>query len=312
MNPFVFIVGCPRSGTTLLQRVVDAHPKIAVMPEAPWIYQLLGLHGGSKTEGTVPCDLVAALSEHPKFVRLGITPDQLLTLIGEDKHIAYPTLVSQIFALYGAKQGKDLVGNKTPGLVRRLEVVHELWPEARVIHLIRDGRDIFLSMKSRPLHSQDFHPLAGWSEALISTVALWWELNVRMGRKAGNSMGPGLYYEVIYESLVKYPIEVCMELCAFLGISYSGSMVHFHETAKTKKSARPITPGVRDWRTQMPAEDVELFESAAGKMLTDLGYPRAFPHPSPEMVERSARMRDLLLAKSPRYAGAYAGVEAHP
>ncbi len=310
VNPYVFIVGCPRSGTTLLQRVVNAHPKIAVVPEAPWIYHLLKARVGITPRGTVTPDLAPALLEHPKFGLLGINRDQLLPLIGKGRQMTYSTFVRGIFDLYGVIRGKELVGNKTPALVRRLNVVHKLWPEARIIHLIRDGRDVYLSMKNRPLHSRDSKALAGWEEDPVSTAALWWELNVQLGRKASKSFGPELYCEVRYESLVNRSTEFCAELCAFLGVTYSDVMLRFYEREKTKRASRPITPGLRNWRSQMSSEDVELFEAAAGKTLEDLGYPRVFAHPRDELMERSARKRDSLLAQSPRYARAYAAYPA--
>jgi len=304
-NPYVFIVGCPRSGTTLLQRVVNAHPEIAVMPEAPWIYQLLPRCAGVTVKGTVTDDLVSALLEHRKFAPLGFTRDQLLTLMGQENCTTFSTFVSKIFDLYGEIRAKALVGNKTPALVRRLDVVHELWPEARIVHLIRDGRDVYLSMKNRPLHSRDSETLANWAEDPVVTAALWWELNVQMGQKAARSLGPELYFEVRYESLVNHPTAVCGELCAFLGVAYSAAMLRFYESEKTKPASRPITPGLRDWRSQMTSEDTELFEAVAGDTLGNLGYPRACAYPRHELLARSTRMRNSLLAQSPRYGRAY-------
>src|SRR5712692_7946182 len=98
MNPYVFIVGCPRSGTTLLQRMINAHRQIAVMPEAPWIYQFLegtGIGSG----GVVKDDLIPALLNQAKFARLGITRDQALSLIGENQPETYSTFVRRIFDL---------------------------------------------------------------------------------------------------------------------------------------------------------------------------------------------------------------------
>lgn len=310
-NPVVFIVGCPRSGTTLLQRVLNAHPKIAVMPEAHWIYQLLERTTETTPERTVKDEIVPALLEHPKFARLGISRDQLLVLIGNGEHPAYSTFVRRIFDLYGKMQGKDLVGNKTPGLVRRLELVHELWPEARIVHLIRDGRDIFLSIRNRPLHNRGPSARISSTEDPVSIAALWWELNVQMGRAAGRSLGTELYCEVRYESLVGRPAEICAELCALLGVPSSDAMLKFYEKGKTKKGTRPITPGLRDWQSQMPADEVEAFESAAGGLLEELGYSRTFPHPRRELVECSARVRGMLLAQTPRYARALEGFGVH-
>jgi hypothetical protein len=311
-NPSIFIVGCPRSGTTLLQLVVNAHPEIAVMPEAPWIYRFPKRRVGITPEGAVTADLIPALLEHPKFAPLGITRSDLLSLIGDNQRPTYSAFVERIFDLYGKMQSKDLVGNKTPALVRRLELVHELWPEARIVHLIRDGRDVFLSIKNRGLHHRNSGVGISRTEDPVSTIGLWWELNVQMGRKAGRTLGPGLYYEVLYERLVKNPTDACADLCAFLGVPYRNAMLRFYESGKTQKASLPITPCLRDWRSQMPPEEVEVFESAAGRTLYDLCYPRAFPHPHPELVDRSLRKRALLLAQSRRYARAFEGVAAKP
>ncbi len=58
-----------------------------------------------------------------------------------------------------------------------------------------------------------------------------------------------------------------------------------------KKAWRPITPGLRDWRTQMPLDDTERFEAAAGNLLEELGYPRAVPDPPQEKLENATRIR---------------------
>src|SRR5262249_22139790 len=91
----------------------------------------------------------------------------------------------------------------------------------------------------------------------------------------------------------------CKELCAFLGLAYEGAMLRFHEgRTKTKpgldakKAWLPVTPGLRDWRSQLASADVERFEAAAGDLLEELGYPRAFPRPSPEVMKQTARIRE--------------------
>lgn len=310
-NPYVFIVGCPRSGTTLVQRLVNAHPRIAIIPEAHWIYQLPEHRTGMTPDGMVDEKIVPALLEHPKFARLAINCDQLLALIGGNPRLAYSTFLRRVFDLYGRMQNKDLVGNKTPALVRRLEIVHNLWPEARIIHIIRDGRDVFLSMKNRPLRDRDVGARIVGAEDPVLTIGLWWELSVQMGRNAGKTLESLLYYEMRYETLVNRPREACTDLCAFLGVPYSDAMLRFYEGGKTRKDSQPITPGLRDWRTGMCAEDVEHFESAAGDLLEDLGYPRACPHPRRELVDRSRLKRGLLLGRSQRYTRAFKGGEVY-
>jgi sulfotransferase family protein len=308
-NPYVFIVGCPRSGTTLLQRIVNAHPQIAITPETHWIPRLFERRKGLTPEGMVTPKLIRLLLELPGFTCLGIGEEQLLAMISGDRPVSYSSLVTAIFDSYGKAQAKALVGDKTPGYVRRMNTLHTLWPEARFVHLIRDGRDVYLSMRHRPLHNPKREVFDTWLEDPVHTAALWWELNVGAGHKAGNLLAPGLYYEMRYESLIAHPREEIETLSAFLGVPYDDAMLRCNERQPTKKTRRPITAGLRDWRTEMPAEDVERFEAAAGPHLEEFGYLRAVPHPRPESLEHAAKMRELLAADPKRVKcfGAHGG-----
>jgi sulfotransferase family protein len=300
-NPYLFIVGCPRSGTTLLQRMVNTHPDIAMTPESHWIPRLYAKDWALTSEGRVKPKLIRRLLSHPKFARLKISAEELTGLAGNGQPVSYGNLVSRIFDLYGQRQRKPLVGDKTPDYVRSIKTLHSLWPSARFVHVIRDGRDVALSMidwtKCRPKPG-DF---TGWQEDRISTAALWWELNVRLGQLAGKSLGHSFYYEVRYESLVTHPEEECAALCRFLAVPYSDAMVRFYEgpTAfdpglEAKRAHLPVTPGLRNWRAQLPPEDNERFEAAAGGLLKELGYVRAVPHPRPDALQHAARIRHLL------------------
>src|SRR5436309_9402475 len=81
-NPYVFIVGCPRSGTTLLQRIVDAHPQMAIINETRWIAKTFHQREGLTPEGLVTSDLVRKLVEYKRFSQLEIAWEELEQLIG--------------------------------------------------------------------------------------------------------------------------------------------------------------------------------------------------------------------------------------
>jgi len=302
MNPYVFIVGCPRSGTTLLERIINAHPRIAITPESHWIPRLFVKRKGLTREGLVTSELLSRLLELPRFIALGVGQEELLKLVGNGEPVHYTSFVSSIFDLYGKAQGKPLVGDRTPDHVRWLDTLHALWPLARIIHLIRDGRDVCLSIANwTKAHQKNPGTFATWKDDPISTAALWWELNVRLGRHVGRLIGPRLYREIRYEALVARPREECVGLCAFLGLAYDDGMLRFHEGRtrmgpglSTKDAWLPVTPGLRDWRSQMLPGDVERFEAAAGELLDELGYPRAFPLPGPETLESALRIREEL------------------
>jgi hypothetical protein len=316
-NPYAFIVGCPRSGTTLLERLVSAHPDITIVHETHWIPRLYKRKRGLTSDGLVTPELISHLLEEPSFTRLGIGLEELLK-IGNGHPVSYSDFVTGIFDLWGKARGKALVGDKTPGYVRKVHVLHTLWPTARFVHLIRDGRDVCLSMADWPkAHQKRPGIFTTWKDDPVPTTALWWELNVRSGRKAGNSLGAELYYEVRYESLINHPTEECAALCGFLGLRYNDAMLRFHggrtrndPGLDAKHAWLPVTSGLRDWRSQMPATDVERFEAAAGGLLDELGYPRATLRLPPERLERASRIRGLL-TRDPKWIHAVPCPEAH-
>jgi hypothetical protein len=297
-NPCLFIVGAPRSGTTLLQRMVDAHPHIAITPESHWIPRWYEEQTGLTPEGFVTPDLIDSLLEYPKFGRLGFGREELEGLIKSGEQVPYSRFVTGIFDLYGKVQGKRLVGDKTPSYARRLRTLHSLWPKARFIHLIRDGRDVCLSYISWKKFSKRAS-LTPWDEDPVTTSALWWECHVRLAREVGSTLGPDLYYEIRYESLVANPAAECKALCTFLGVTYDDVMLRFHEGRirtkpglDAKRAWLPITSGLRDWKTQMSVEDVERFEASSGDLLDELNYPRAVRCPEPEAQKHAAMIRD--------------------
>ena len=145
-NPYVFMVGCPRSGTTLLKRMVDAHPQLAVPPETHWIPRFYTKRVGLTEEGFVTAKLIDKLVGYHRFSELKVDREELESLLAPGRWVSYADFVSAIFDRYGRSEGKPFVGDKTPTYVRRIPLLHALWPKARFVHLIRDGRDVCLSM----------------------------------------------------------------------------------------------------------------------------------------------------------------------
>jgi hypothetical protein len=301
VNPFVFIVGCPRSGTTLLGRMLDAHPDVAVIHEGRFVADWFERRRGLTPEGAITPALVDDLLEYPPLENVRVAREDLERLAASPAPVAYSTFVSRIFDLHGEAVGKRLVGDKTPHYVRSLPTLHALWPRAKVVHLIRDGRDVSQSVLAWPKvveRGGAVARFAAFREDRVSTVALWWEWLVRLGREDGAELGPELYHEVRYEALVAEPADQCARLCGFLGVPYDERMLRFHEGRTrdepgldAKKAWRPVTPGLRSWRSEMAPDDVERFEAAAGELLDELGYERAVADPPPRARTHAARMR---------------------
>src|ERR671912_2622983 len=317
-DPYLFIVGCARSGTTLVHRIVDAHPQIAVTPEMHWISHYVNYFKNQNR--LVTPELVSELTGHKRFAQFEIPREEFEGLLGSGEALPYPTFLRRVFGLYGKINNKPLVGNKTPAYVRSIPTFHALWPEAKFVHIIRDGRDVCLSVLNWKKAERTAGRYASWEEDPVATTALWWERKVRTAREAGARLGSSLYYEVRYESLISRPEQECQRLCKFLDVPYNDAMIRFAEgKARTelpnarktpKKAWLPITSGMRNWRTEMPVKDVERFEAAAGNLLQELGYERAVPNPSSEALEHATRIREAFtreaLAKGDRPPASWA------
>jgi hypothetical protein len=280
---------------------VDAHGQIAITPEMHWITnsfrhqkKWLGL------EGRVTPEQVADMVRHKRFRQFEFGREDFEGLLRAGEPAPYHTFLEGILALYGKNKGKNLVGNKTPAYVKGIPTLHAHWPAAKFIHLIRDGRDVCLSVLSWYHADRTAGRYSTWALDPVSTTALWWKYKVGLGRQGGQLLGQDLYYEIHYESLVTHPAEECSKLCTFLGVPYDEAMLRFHEGRTksdpgldAKRAWRPITPGLRDWKTQMPTEGIERFEAVAGDLLDQLGYPRAVPRPGADIMKRATRIRDL-------------------
>ncbi|NOZ39397.1 MAG: sulfotransferase [Planctomycetes bacterium] len=280
-NPYVFLVGSPRSGTTMLKRMVNAHPSLAITRETHWIPRFYEKRKGVTAEGRVNEKLIDLLFEHHRFDQMKIKRKALLKIVREQPDLTYANLVGLIFDHFGRRKNKPLVGDKTPTYVRKLPVLHELWPAARFVHLIRDGRDVWLSMRQWRMAAKSAGKFPTWNVDPLVTTALWWKALVGMGCRDGRAIGNGQYCELKYEQLVAQPEIECKKLAHFLDLPHVEAMERYYEgrsqtdeQLSTNAAWLPPTPGRRDWRTQLEAKDLEKFEAAAGDLLDQLGYER--------------------------------------
>lgn len=290
-NPYVFIVGCQRSGTTLLQRMLEVHPLLAVGYDTLFIPRAVkGLAVG--IDPPLTDKIIDRVRSFPRFRRLGLPEDA--TSIAARRSRTYSEFVSDLYTQFGRLNGKPFAGEKSPGYCRHLPQLHALFPWTRTIHLLRDGRDVALSIlnwKKGPAKLQLF------GDEPVATCALWWLRDVTMGRCDGRLLG-NAYREVRYETLVARPQETLREISDFLELCYDDQMACYHEGRTRHKpglSAKAAwlgpTPGLRDWRRQMQERDVELFEAIAGDALSEAGYERTCRQISPAIEAVADRCR---------------------
>ncbi len=279
--PFVFVVGCGRSGTTVLRTVLDSHPDLAVSHEGRFVYPLSRHRDRYQRPEGFAVDRFAAdlLADRAVRTNLGFDEADVATALGGPPIRDYSDAVRRIFAYYAGRAGKGRYGDKMPAYVLHMPALAALFPEARFVHIIRDGRDVALSTMA--IEGNRFDVLA---------LALNWKARVRTGRSDGRALGPARYHEIRYESLIAEPETLVTTLCGFLELAFDPAMLRFSEhragvpdkvlvNPRHSRLAEPLSPGARSWRTHMPRRDLEVFEAAAGALLGELGYERAVPHP---------------------------------
>lgn len=272
----------------------DSHPQMAVPFESYFIPSLASKRGRYERADGVDLDsLLTDLEARHTFRRWELTKSQIHESFASAEPHDFPDAIRAVYSAYATAHGKKRYGDKTPDYVRSIPLLAELFPEARFIHIIRDGRNVTLSYME-----------AEWGPETVAGGALFWRRRVSMGRRAGLSLGSTRYAEVRYEELVDQPETVLRNLCRFVEIDYAPEMLSYHERAselvaaakrphRHDRLAQPPTSRGRDWRDSMAPGDVATFETLAGPLLTELGYELGVDRPS-----SSARARAILKAAS--------------
>jgi hypothetical protein len=280
--------------------LLDAHPGLAVINETRWIAEWFEAGVGLTGDGTITPQHLALLTEFSGFKKLELPDRSMVEVTSTAAGTPYADLVSSIFDHYGEAHGKGLVGDKSPRYVLHIDTLHVLFPQARFIHVVRDGREVALSVAQWNAKRGQRGPgyIDGWADDPATTTALWWADHVRRGRAAGHRVGSDGYQELRYEHLTTDPEGACRDMCSFLGLPFDDAMLRFNEGRErtdgrrsAKSSWLSPTPGLRDWSTEMSASDIEAFEAAAGPMLDELGYRRAVPHPSAAAIHHADERR---------------------
>jgi hypothetical protein len=281
--PAPFVVGVARSGTTLLRLQLDAHPELAIPPETHFgsaARRVLDAGGGA-------AELLDAITALPTWPDLGIASDELADALSTRPERTPGGVLRACYRLYAARHGKPRWGDKTPMNGFHMDVLAELLPEARFIHIIRDGRDTAASLRGLP-----FAPGNGDVDAI---AAFWRDYILRTRELAS---GLPHYREVRYERLVAEPEPVLRELCEFAELPFDRSMLRAHERAGQRleeitsvqmsdgtvrtaderrallaQTLRPPDPGrVGRWRTALTSDEAARVEATAGPLLAELGY----------------------------------------
>jgi hypothetical protein len=229
-------------------------------------------------------------------------PPDLDALVPEGTECTPAALLRGLYSSYAQQQGALRWGDKTPIYASYMDLIRQIFPQAQFVHLIRDGRDVALSMLDK-WGATEFH-------IDLYYAARSWVRRIGQARKSGARLGPSLYYELRYEDLVREPEEQLRPLCEFLDEPYLPEMAQPHHLGRERIQPgefhdpirQPPSPArVGRWRTAMPVTDQRLFHTMAGDLLVDLNY--EVPDLGPMSLQETGRLAFL----GAKYAALQAG-----
>ena len=248
-EPF-FLVGSERSGTTLLRLMLAHHARIECAPEFEFLVQQLPAHEGWPELGPYH----DWLSTHRIFLPHGLAIDRALD---------YPALMKSFLAQYCARSKKPLRGATCH---KHFDRLLRIWPRARFVHLVRDGRDVARSCIGM-----------GWAGNVWSGAERWIE-----AERLWEALAPHLEtlrrFELRYEDLITEPERELARLCAFLGTEFDPAMLEYHRDSSYE---RPDPKLVGQWKKKLSARELALLEARIGAMLRERGYEESGVAPAP-------------------------------
>lgn len=302
----VFVVGCPRSGTTLLSLMIHCHPRLAMPPESRFLlttWRRRAEFGDLRTRRQRLALARSCVRGGARVRHLGLDPRTTLLEIMAGP----PTIGSAfgtVFREFAALHGKARWGDKRPAYHQEVDVLLRLFPDAQIVHIVRDGRSVVASLKRMPW----------WPEDSVGSMAAW-SVAEHCARRDQRRLPADTVHLVRYESLVADPRQELGALCDFLGEDFDEAMLEpstaaglvpsgktWHRNLRSGVSTSPV----ESWRTGLEPWELGLTETVLGRRLARHGYALAGTgrRPTPALLARYARsVTQRRVAMQLRWAG---------
>ena len=290
MHPPIFLIGNPRSGTTLLRLMLNNHQNIVVPPEcgfAVWWYDRYKEWDLTATHDDQRLDtFLRDLASSKKIETWNLNYQGLRDFIREAAPASYSELVASVYIYFGISRGRKFHrwGDKNNFHILWIERLNALFPNAKFIHIVRDGRDVACSYrKLASLRSSS--PYAPKLPTEIEAIAREWANNIGAARTSFSKIGWEKVYEVRYEDLVMAPEVELRRICTFLDEPFDDRMLEYYHynkkdrqepteflAWKQKTVQEPTTSEIGKFRRELTPAQVATFEKYAKAILETYDY----------------------------------------
>jgi hypothetical protein len=259
----IFIGGAGRSGTTLLRVMLDAHPGVYCGPELKVLPQIAQLYQGLTTHYA---GVMQSFDNSPADVQL-----------------LFRELIEGLLANSLRRAGKPRWAEKTPHNITVMLPLGAIFPDARFLHLIRDGRDVVCSLVTMDWMKAGTDKKVDYVQNIGSAARYWRNIVQAARQQAAHPSLAGRVLEVRYEALVADPEGTLRQVLQFVDEPWDAAVLSYHQKSReheptessTQQANRPIyDKAVGRWRTDMTYNDKVAFKVEAGDLLKELGYVR--------------------------------------
>jgi hypothetical protein len=271
--PPIFIVGVPRSGTTLLAVLLDRHSNIAIGPETVFYTKFLPKTWVKRTPETYE-ELVDSALAFKRIADFNFARDELLHHF-KQYELSFANLLRAIIEVYAIRNSKLRPGEKTPVHLWYVPTLLDEFPESKVICILRDGRDVVRSLLEAPWARQG-HPRR------LRLFCIRWNDAVEKIIHYQKTLPPNRFMLVKFENVLRQPREELEKICAFIGEAFeptqleptqSSSVIPAWEEQWKQKAAKMLDPGrIEAWRRSANQEQIWIMNSMMGDMLERIGY----------------------------------------
>jgi len=282
-NGPIFIIGNPRSGTTLLRLILSAHPNIYIAQEGGFLLFLYEKYKNFAGEKGKILNFVEDLMQTKKIEYWDIVKEEIENYIIKNQPKNYSELGSMVYKYYGEKKypGKKRWGDKNNYYLNYIDTINEIYPESKFIHIIRDGRDVACSYKDMSkIKNQKYAPNL---PNQIIEIAENWKNNIETINASFNKINKNRYIEIKYEDLVQDTKSTVKELCDFLNEAYDENMLNYNKINldrepedysgwKSLVKQDITTKRIKRWEEELTSEEIEIFEKIAEKQLKKYNY----------------------------------------